>query len=150
MPVLHRTVFFFMSDLLNSKSFRLFWNRLHKRELDNSKLQSVMTIDNYISGAKLKPFFSHTLSFLSTFIIIICIELHFFWRNTCFLILVILISLFKTFYFSESESGTQIACSYVFWAVFAVSRYIVNSCNRFIVKEEDSQSFSLICLLSWL
>lgn len=36
-----------------------------------------MTIDNYISGAELKPFFSHTLSFLSTFIIIICIELHF-------------------------------------------------------------------------
>lgn len=141
-----------MSDLLNIRSFRLFWNRFYKWGLDDSKVQSIMAIENCISGDELKSFFFLTPSFLSTFIIIICIE-QCFKEMSDFWCLHYLMSFFKTFYISESESGTlniQTGCLYLFWAAFFVSRYKVNSFNGFIIKKKTQKSFSFTLLLSWL
>lgn len=58
---------------------------------------------------------------------------------------IFLISLFKALYISESLTG----CSYVFWALFSVSRYEISCCDRLIGKKENSQSISLPFLFSW-
>lgn len=99
-------------------------------------------------------FSSLILSFLSACIIIIYTEL---WFLKKYLILTTLyssvgISLFKALCTSESESDTlnnQTGCSYVSWALFAVSRYKISCCHRFIVKKENSWSLSLTFPFSW-